>query len=155
MLVDRDQLRAHRAFAFAAALVGEGDDRLRADFLNLARKLPAMLQTNGLLAAWSFLRAKETNERARALEALRQHLRAPELRLGDALARLEGIFPQAPQSAGSDELSGTDLRRLTAEAIVYSGWLKRAAEAICDHEERAASANDRSPAGPPAEGGEG
>jgi hypothetical protein len=91
-----------------------------------------MLQTNGLLAAWAFLVAKQERAREDLSRALLRHFQDQQVGLvtgsasltaQDALLRLW----TGPQAAGP-----AALRRLTAEAIVYAGWLKRAAEAICD-----------------------
>jgi CRISPR/Cas system CMR-associated protein Cmr5 small subunit len=121
-----DQLRARHAFAFVQ---GIGDTEMRSKFLQIARKLPTLLQTNGLLATWAHLLAKEKAE-AQAAAALLGHFRGVGLPVpaeGTPLAVLTGTWLAA--GAG---LSSRDLRRLTHEAIIYSAWLKRAAEALCD-----------------------
>jgi len=127
--MDLDQLRAHHAFTYVQGLSGN-----RSDFLALARKLPFMLHTNGLLATWAHLLAKK-NERENllGLQALATHLRAVAARLrldvapaGDAPAVFDRwVDPQ-------DGLTGFALRKNTAEALAFSVWLKRAAEALCD-----------------------
>jgi CRISPR/Cas system CMR-associated protein Cmr5 small subunit len=118
----RDQIRARNAFQFV-----QGTIRNPADLLALARKLPVMLQTNGLLATWAHLLAKNGSEYEQALAVLASHLQS--LRLaGDAT-------PEALFNAWVDVrtgLSSVDLRRRTAEAIEFAVWLKRAAEAVCD-----------------------
>jgi CRISPR type III-B/RAMP module-associated protein Cmr5 len=130
-----DQLRAQSSFSFVQRL----RPAERSRFLGLSRSLPAMLQTNGLLATWAHLLARAgpgptPNEYRRAMEALLEHLRhkdtGPLLREpGDAAAVLTAIWSRRPSGA-----SGRELRRLTAETIRYSVWLKRAAEALCEKE---------------------
>jgi CRISPR/Cas system CMR-associated protein Cmr5 small subunit len=142
------QLRAQHAFAFVQGYRGD-----RNDFLGLARTLPVMLQTNGLLATWAHLlaKAKKDEEYREALKALLEHFRAAPLRLvpdhGDAGKVFTGLW-NAPASAAS----GAQLRRLTAEAIAFAVWLKRAAEALLDEGEGAANTGTESAELPPASG---
>lgn len=114
-----DQQRA--ANAYAAAVPGEGD----VDF----QRLPAMLQTNGLLATWAFLLAKKDKGRA-ALDALLRHLRT-RADLGVPPGTAHEVFRTWVGEPGGDAggLGGPALRTLTAEALAFSVWLKRAAEA--------------------------
>jgi CRISPR type III-B/RAMP module-associated protein Cmr5 len=132
-----EQARGHAAFSFVQGIPAPR----RADFLGVAQKLPVMLQTNGLLATWAHLVAKggpapastptaSLDENALAARALLDHLRshAPAKLFaaadGNAEA-LDALWGKDPSGA-----SGLTLRRLTAEAIRYSVWLKRAAEAV-------------------------
>jgi CRISPR/Cas system CMR-associated protein Cmr5 small subunit len=125
-----EQVRAQLAFTFVQTLARQ-DAGTRSAFLNLARSLPVMLQTNGLLAAWAHLLAKgakrkEYKEMARAiLEHLRGRGLAPAT--GDAQDALTDWW--APPASGA---TGRDLRQTTAEAVAYSVWLKRAAEALLE-----------------------
>lgn len=117
-----EQVRAHNAFSFAQRIGGD------ADFLRLARKLPVMLHTNGLLATWAHLLA---SKRTKIAEALLEHFQQE----GVPVLHPRGngpleVFTQ--EWTGDDGLSGLELRRLTAEAVLYAVWLKRAAEALCD-----------------------
>lgn len=127
-----DQLRAARAYATMAA----ADE----DTLSRARALPAMLHLNGLLAVWAFFLAK--------------NLRQPPL-LGELLAHFQAFDPLQPipteatpyatflawvGTAEAPGLEAKQLRDLTAEAVAFSGWLKRAAEARVPSE---ASPGDR------------
>ncbi|MBI2841706.1 MAG: type III-B CRISPR module-associated protein Cmr5 [Acidobacteria bacterium] len=116
-----DQLRAEHAYGIA--------DRYRDndDFRNLAEKLPVMMRTNGLLATWAFLMAKKYHDMAQALQC---HLTDPVLGLrvpeGDDIT----VFRRWVGELGSQTcLNGTDLRRLTEEAIAFAGWLRRAVQA--------------------------
>jgi CRISPR/Cas system CMR-associated protein Cmr5 small subunit len=128
--MDLDQLRAHNAFTHV-----QGLDRNRSEFLALARKLPFMLHTNGLLATWAHLlaRPKKAPENARALQALSTHLRAVAVRLRLDVAPAgdeQKIFDRWVNAQNG--LTGFALRKNTAEALAFSTWLKRAAEALCD-----------------------
>ncbi len=132
MAVDLDLVRARNAFA-AAQAVGSCD---RETFLNLSRKLPAMLQTNGLLAAWAFLLAREGGGDQSVRAICRRHLGDAELSaLEVAVGKLDAVFAGGRPPA--DPLSGPELQRLTAETIAFAGWLKRAAEAVSDTGEKA------------------
>ena len=135
--MNRDQVRARNAFGFVPARLTSSP----ADFLQLVRKLPVMLQTNGLLATWAYLLAKEKKDRQDIAKALLEHLRDSGVAPASASRDARAVFlndwtgPQARLGTG-------ELRRLTAEAIIYAGWLKRAAEAVCDTGPTGASARE-------------
>jgi CRISPR/Cas system CMR-associated protein Cmr5 small subunit len=118
----RDQVRARNAFQFV-----QGPIQKPADLLALARKLPVMLQTNGLLATWAHLLAKKGSEYEQALTVLTRHLQSLGL-AGDTAP--EALFNGWVDARNG--LSSVELRRRTAEGIEFSVWLKRAAEAVCD-----------------------
>ncbi len=114
-----DQRRAASAYAYAASPAAD---------LDWAQKLPMMLQINGLLATWAFLLAKKEHK---LLNALLQHLRTivpdPEKRADSPEAAfLHWVGGRGSANGG---IEGGPLRVLTAEAIGWSVWLKRAAEA--------------------------
>ena len=123
-----EQSRAARAFAAMQRVAGldwaEGS-------LRLAQALPAWFQTNGLLATWAHLLAKRAKrpENGVLLAALLGHLRALGLApaTGDEESALTGWW-----TAPGTGAAGRELRRVTAETIAYSVWLKRAAEALLD-----------------------
>jgi CRISPR/Cas system CMR-associated protein Cmr5 small subunit len=124
------QVRASHAFSCVQRIARQQ----QGDFLQLARKLPVMLQTNGLLATWAHLLAKggkeHRNEYDDMAALLLQHLRHPSVNLaGDPNRSARDIFFEIwiAQDQG-----GLPLRRRTAEALELSVWLKRAAEALCD-----------------------
>ncbi|MFW6012338.1 MAG: type III-B CRISPR module-associated protein Cmr5 [bacterium] len=124
MPVDLEQLRAKAAFRAAlAALNGGGGD----DFLGQARRLPVLLRTNGLLASWAYLKAKE-REVAVIRGALREHLRE---RHPEHLAKVDVLFEQDDAPEPENRLSAMELQALTTEALAFAGWLKRAAEGVC------------------------
>lgn len=121
-----DQRRAASAYgAIATAPPGAVD---------LARRLPSMLQANGLLATWAFLLAKERKApRQTPLPFLLRHLESRELDVpagGDVSAAFLHWVGGGQGANGG--VSGTALRELTAEALAFAGWLKRAAEARGD-----------------------
>lgn len=120
----RDQVRARNAFGFVSALAQRTGAEEKDAFLGLARKLPVMLQTNGLLATWGHLLAKHGSEFREAAQALTAHLQSLALANTGTPAQLFETWIEGLAAAG--------LRRRTAEAIEYAVWLKRAAEALCD-----------------------
>ena len=124
MLMHRDQVRARNAFRSV-----QGVTRKKDELLALARKLPVMLQTNGLLATWAHLlaKSKQGSEHEQALAALAGHLRSLGLAGDGTSQELFDSWVHAERG-----LSSRDLRRRTAEAIEFAVWLKRAAEALCD-----------------------
>jgi CRISPR/Cas system CMR-associated protein Cmr5 small subunit len=118
-----DQVRAARAYA---AVPGY-DDQAKGH----AIKLPAMLHHNGLLATWAFFLSKSRTNPP-VLPELCAHL-------GDAVLALDvQVLPQPYETfqawvgstGAQDGLTSRQLRDLTAEAIAFAGWLKRAAEAF-------------------------
>lgn len=116
--VSLDQRRAASAYAYAA----------RPDAgLDWAQKLPAMFQVNGLLATWAFLLAKDERP---LLDALTVYLRSLQ-ELGVPPGNAETVFLHwvGGASGGGGGIDGSLLRGLTAEALAWSVWLKRAAEA--------------------------
>lgn len=121
-----DQRRAAAAYgAIATARPGAVD---------LARKLPSMLQTNGLLATWAFLLPKEIRAPGQTpLPFLLRHLQSLELDV-PAGGDLPGAFLYlvGGGQGATGGVSGPALRELTAEALAFAGWLKRAAEARGD-----------------------
>jgi CRISPR-associated protein, Cmr5 family len=115
--VSLDQRRAASAYAYAAMA---GD-------LDRAQKLPMMLQINGLLATWAFLLGKGETALLDALISYLRTLRELAVPKGDA----ETVFLHwvGGAAGGSNGIDGPLLRALTGEALVWSVWLKRAAEA--------------------------
>lgn len=146
-----EQLRAAHAFAEVAHLPAGVE---RAEFLAVARDLPATFQRNGLLAAWAFLLAKSAASKDRAKSPHGNAARAcqrffRELGL-TAADNAEASFRREWLGEGDGTgVSAASLMRLTAEAIAYAGWLKRAAETLCAGVARAAENGE-----PPAEGGQ-
>lgn len=132
-----EQLRAGNAFAAVGAVqqgqaLGDG----KTLFLRLARKLPVMFQVNGLLATWAYLLAKaQDKERLFAADQLLEHFRSlpatPLWREVSPGSGPEAVF-RTEWTSPDHHLSGPELRTLTAEAVAFSGWLKRAAEALLD-----------------------
>lgn len=124
-----DQVRARNAFGFVLEGVQAGN---LGDFLQLARKLPAMLQTNGFLATWAHLLSKNKAEHQAVARGFLRHFRDSEIHLitdpaRDAKRMFIDIWTGPRQGLGT-----ADFQKLTAEAVVFAVWLKRAAEALCD-----------------------
>lgn len=116
-----DQIRAAGAYEAMA--------RARDETVELARGLPSMLQQNGLLAVWAFLLSKGGDHLALAgqlLDHLRKLERLPRIPGG---ANPQSAFLAWVGAADAPGLAGHQLRDLTAEALAFAGWLKRAAEA--------------------------
>jgi CRISPR/Cas system CMR-associated protein Cmr5 small subunit len=123
--MQRDQVRARHVFSFV-----RGPLQSSAEFLALARKLPIMLQTNGLLATWAHLLAKGKPEHKAALKALADHLRDLDPSMGTDSPDPANLFNTWIDAQRG--LTGAALRAKTAEAVQIAVWLKRAAEALCD-----------------------
>lgn len=114
--VSREQVRARRAYMRNRPLPER------------AESLPGMIQTNGLLATWAFLLSKGPNtDESRLLDILAEHLWRSENPVD---------VPPSPRNAfltwigdAPGQLTGSHLRQLTDEALAFSAWLKRAAQA--------------------------
>lgn len=131
-MINLDQIRAQRAFEKATDVSSPNSKIVTKEYLGLARSLPAMFQNNGLLATWAFLlsKKKDNNPFNEILETLLEHFRDPQFSLGTSQTDVVKVFTD--DWTGQQPLTGSQLMRLTSEAIAFSGWLKRAAEALCD-----------------------
>ena len=132
-MINLEQIRAHRAFEKATAVA---EQNYHEEFLSLAQNLPAMFQNNGLLATWAFLLSKKGEGAKGAaqqeiLETLLTHFRDSQFDLGVANSDVVRVFVEE-WTVGATSLDGIKLMKLTAEAVAFSGWLKRAAESLCD-----------------------
>jgi len=129
-MINLEQIRAQRAFEKAAAVAQQD---YHEKFLSLAQNLPAMFQTNGLLATWAFLLSKsqKNKEHKEALQILLAHFRDGHFNLRVNNPDIVRVLTEE-WTGSTATLQGTQLMRLTAEAVAFSGWLKRAAEALCD-----------------------
>ena len=117
-----DQLRAASAYAAIETAPKKAAE--------MASRLPAMLQINGLLATWAFLLAQEGKGNPTPVAALLGYLRSlPHLAVPTGNAGAVFLhWVGGPTGAGSG-INGSLLRALTVEALAWSVWLKRAAEA--------------------------
>jgi CRISPR type III-B/RAMP module-associated protein Cmr5 len=121
-----DQIRAAHAYA---ALDTASDEEAE-----LARRLPDMLRTNGLLATWAFLikkeRDKEEVSKPPLLASVLEHLRSIESLAGQVRAGSpEEVFRAWIGTGQAPGIEAAKLRALTAESLALAGWLKRASEA--------------------------
>jgi len=129
-MINLNQIRAKHAFENVAKISNAKKEQ-NEKFLSLARGLPTMLQQNGLLATWAFFLAKKEDHHQAAAKIILDHLKA--------------YFPQDGHLQNKDfktffteylagHLINTNgqLMKMTSEAIVFSGWIKRAAEALCE-----------------------
>ena len=126
-MTNLEQIRAKCAFAKAGEVARTDSKK---DFLNLARSLPAMLQNNGLLATWAFLLSKTGAPHKAMLNILLVHLRNDYFRFPIQRDTPAAVFIH--DWTGQPPLQGPQLMQITAEALAFSGWLKRASEALCD-----------------------
>lgn len=133
-MTNLEQIRASLAFRKAALFAGRSDSK---EYLSLARSLPAMFQSNGLLATWAFLLSKNKtsqNPQNDILNALLEHFKDTRFNLGVGQELNAMTVFTHKWTGGTPPLSGVELMKLTGEAIIFSGWLKRAAEALCNKE---------------------
>lgn len=127
-MTNLEQIRARHAFAIAAAVAKDNHK----DYSGLASNLPAMFQNNGLLATWAFLLKQDKVQHNTILNALLEHFQHDHFNLvaaGPLTPRKVFVEHWTHQNRA---LNGAQLMQLTAEAVAFSGWLKRAAEALCN-----------------------
>jgi len=125
-----DQHRAKFAWDKVRALKGKPAKDLD-EYRDLVRKLPAMIQTNGLGQALAFLLVQKGNKRA-----LYNHLqdwlcRPPQRTIAAIYPPAQGDTPSSPFLL-IQRLTACDsrlLRHATVEALALAQWLKRFAEA--------------------------
>ncbi|GAB4440169.1 MAG: hypothetical protein Kow00120_08210 [Anaerolineae bacterium] len=108
----REQARAKQAWR---DVEGVGEDQTK--YGTLARKLPALIQTNGLGQTLAFLKSKKKES---ATQLLYRHLSSWVMQQmhanGDLLQAITGWTTEK-------------YRRATTEALAYALWLRRFAEA--------------------------
>ncbi len=121
-----NQIRAQIAFDEIAQL----ETTAHKDFKSLASNLPAMIQQNGLIATWAFLLAKNKDHHQSILSLLMAHYRknVPFLDIPEGLSAKDFYHNHLINENGQ---ACARLMELTAETIAFSGWIKRAAEALC------------------------
>jgi CRISPR-associated protein Cmr5 len=118
-----DQERAQATYKNVTAVDQHPKVKLKSRYSALARKAPAMIQTNGLGQALAFLRAKDGGEKNSADWMLYDHISTWVMdRMGQDPAGnlLEWIIRK----------ESSTYRRATNEAMAFLSWLKRWAEAI-------------------------
>ncbi|MBN1271075.1 MAG: type III-B CRISPR module-associated protein Cmr5 [Candidatus Aminicenantes bacterium] len=123
------QIRAKNAFKYLKELSQKKDkekDKEKKMDVEILKKLPVMLQTNGLLATWAFLLGKEKKESDKNYllsKNIEEHLKSI------SLIRNEKESEKLLEYWTKNGMSFSDFSHLTDEAIQYAVWLKRAAEA--------------------------
>jgi CRISPR-associated protein Cmr5 len=118
-----DQRRAERAYENVTAIDEQPNDKLKSRYSALARKVPAMIQTNGLGQALAFLRAKAGRNKESEHWLIYGHISAwvmKQLNQDEAGSLLEWVVQN----------DSPTYRRATNEAMAFLNWLKRWAEAI-------------------------
>ena len=112
-----EQERAARAWANVEGVPSRTEET---KYGSLARRLPALLQTNGLGQTLAFLRAKAGRDESNHHYVIYDHLSAwvMERMKGDG-DLLEWILSESSDA----------YRRATTEAIAFAIWLRRFAEA--------------------------
>lgn len=96
------------------------------EYGSLVRGLPAMIQTNGLGPTLAFLQAKAKGKPATHYGLLFDHVSRWVLGL---FRRVEHDLPEHDLLEWVYRRSSVEYRDATTEAIAYSIWLKRLAEA--------------------------
>lgn len=118
-----EQKRAAAAWAVIETIENRKDEPLRKKYGTLARKLPTMIQMNGLGTTLAFLRAKGKKNDDDGHNLIFKHL-------SDwVLDQIEPGGKYKDLMAFVRNVETDHYRRATAEAIEYGIWLKRYVEA--------------------------
>lgn len=115
-----EQQRAEAAWNAVETVTGE---KLQKKYGTLARKLPAMIQMNGLGTVLAFLMAKGKSKLDDGHTVIFNHLSVW------VLSRMESIEKHKDLMALVRNVEMDVYRRATTEAIEYGIWLKRYVEA--------------------------
>ena len=110
----RRQTTEQRRAAEAWKAVSEVERGEQGKYSTWVRKLPALIQSNGLGSAMAFLYVKNPSLYRHVSRWVTEHLNHQGGDLLDLIRRA----------------SAEEYRRATAEAIVYAGWLKRYVEGL-------------------------
>ena len=111
-----EQIRATNAMAYAQADVAKGGQNSG----EVVKKLPALIMSNGLLAAGAFAYAKGTGWSA-CFDHMAQHLADPEIAVVEAKAnKLDELLKFLSNSADS-----STLKLATEEALAWLAYAKR------------------------------
>jgi CRISPR-associated protein Cmr5 len=116
-----DQKRARQAWENVKAVKKQP---FEGDYGSLARRIPALVQTNGLGQTLAFLKAKGNDNKAH--QVLYDHL-------SDWVVGQMGWRRELLVEVVERDTAG--YRRATAEAMAFLNWLKRFAEAELEAEE--------------------
>ncbi len=117
--MNQEQRRASFAYEKVQEVLKK-DGKAREDYCIQARKLPAMLHTNGLLASIAFLQSK-TEGHQQLYRHLKQYLK---------LSLAGETESEWDVKAALMEVSGAKLLYVTQEAMALSAWMKRMVEAL-------------------------
>jgi CRISPR-associated protein Cmr5 len=123
-----EQKRAARAWADISAAKGEDyEGRYGAE----AKKLPALVLTNGLGQALAFLRAKNKPQHKALYKHISTWVTAQTYAIEGDDQLLERLIGAVPGCESSSDV----YRRATTETLAFINWLKRFAEAELKIEE--------------------
>ena len=128
-MTNLEQLRAKNAFAFMTKQKEKGHKK-REKIGQIAKKLPVLFQSNGLLAGAAYLfsqrkKRAEGDEYHIFLANIHDHLKNEAFSFGLIGADLQDVFTEQWLDKG---FGTAPMRDITKEIVAYSGWLKRAAE---------------------------
>lgn len=127
MTSKRQTLEQKRAAAAWMAIEQVTSDTQQKKYGTLARKLPAMIQMNGLGSTLAFLQSKGKNKADDGHTLIFNHLSVwvlEQMGLSNTYRDKKQGLMQLVRDAGMSEY-----RRATVEAIEYGIWLKRYVEA--------------------------
>lgn len=126
-----EQLRAENAFKFIEKVQN------KKEIMDIAKRLPTMFHTNGLLATFAFLlknedklKMKKDGMEINLIDNLIKHLKKTNRKAIPDDFKKEMIFNGDNAWIDDSNFETTDFFIITDEMIKYATWLKRAAEAL-------------------------
>lgn len=96
------------------------------EYKNLAKSLPALIMSNGLMQTLAFLKAKGANEHERLLKDILSWLQHEEMRL---LGNSDSGFAEAMQIM-TTTMDALTYQRATEEALAVLKWIRYLAQTI-------------------------
>lgn len=118
-----EQKRAERALKCVLDVNNDKDIK-NSEYVTLAKRAPANIQTNGLGQTLAFWRSKGKRKSQDAAEVIYQNVSVwVSEQMGWTHNQDEHLLPHLTQCSTSD------YRRATVEAMAFLSWLKRFAEA--------------------------
>lgn len=120
------QLEGGRAaFAYQCALEGKGLDK-PSEYKTYVKKIPMMIKTNGLGAAFAFMKSKKKEETYKLLYKQTHDWLKENLALGETFSKNDDLVKILI------ELDSSSYRAVTIEVLALFNWLKRFSDGLIE-----------------------
>lgn len=110
-------------FAYKCASEAVQKPKIKKEYNSYVKKLPMLIKTNGLGAAFAFIFSKQDDSWNEVGDNIFGWLKKPES--GMDLSGVNSFKELVPKTA---QLNSSEYRRLTAEVMAFLAWLRRYSE---------------------------